>query len=76
MAYIQYKYNMWHHYHHNHLCVCFYQKVIDAENKYKLLEKEFQRYRDQQSSRPEIHLQSELNLLRLEKVSKLQKMKY
>ncbi|KAF4072204.1 hypothetical protein AMELA_G00260510 [Ameiurus melas] len=43
------------------------QQVIDAEKKYKLLEKEFQRYRDQQSTRPEIHLQSEINLLRLEK---------
>ncbi|KAK3540585.1 hypothetical protein QTP70_034343 [Hemibagrus guttatus] len=43
------------------------QQVIDAEKKYKLLEKEFQRYRDQQNTRPEIHLQSEINLLRLEK---------
>lgn len=52
------------------MCVCFYQKVIDVEKMYKLLEKEFQHYRDQQNIRPEIHLQSELNLLRLEKVSK------
>ncbi|XP_017324346.2 centrosomal protein of 120 kDa [Ictalurus punctatus] len=43
------------------------QQVIDAEKKYKLLEKEFQHYRDQQNTRPEIHLQSEINLLRLEK---------
>ncbi|MCJ8735046.1 hypothetical protein PDJAM_G00242260 [Pangasius djambal] len=43
------------------------QQVIDAEKKYKLLEKELQHYRDQQSTRPEIHLQSEINLLRLEK---------
>ncbi|XP_060787860.1 centrosomal protein of 120 kDa isoform X2 [Neoarius graeffei] len=43
------------------------QQVIDAEKKYKLLEKEFQHYRDQQNARPEIHLQSEINLLRLEK---------
>lgn len=55
---------------------CFRQKVIDAEKKYKLLEKEFQHYRDQQNTRPEIHLQSELNLLRLEKVSKWWKLKF
>ncbi|KAF7695255.1 centrosomal protein of 120 kDa [Silurus meridionalis] len=43
------------------------QQVTDAEKKYKLLENEFQHYRDQQNVRPEIHLQSEINLLRLEK---------
>ncbi|XP_062854380.1 centrosomal protein of 120 kDa isoform X2 [Trichomycterus rosablanca] len=43
------------------------QQSKDAEKKYKLLEKEFQQYRDQQNTRPEIHLQSEINLLRLEK---------
>lgn len=58
------------------VCVCFHQKIIDAEKKYKLLEKEFQHYRDQQNTRPEIHLQSEINLLRLEKVSKWRKQKY
>uniref|UniRef100_A0AAY5EK81 C2 domain-containing protein n=1 Tax=Electrophorus electricus TaxID=8005 RepID=A0AAY5EK81_ELEEL len=39
-----------------------------AEKKYKQLEKEFEQYRDQQNTRPEIRLQSEINLLRLEKV--------
>uniref|UniRef100_A0A8D2APX1 Centrosomal protein of 120 kDa n=1 Tax=Sciurus vulgaris TaxID=55149 RepID=A0A8D2APX1_SCIVU len=44
------------------------QQLNDAENKYKVLEKEFQQFKDQQSNKPEIHLQSEINLLTLEKV--------
>ncbi|XP_006167535.1 centrosomal protein of 120 kDa isoform X2 [Tupaia chinensis] len=44
------------------------QQLSDAENKYKILEKEFQQFKDQQSSKPEIRLQSEINLLTLEKV--------
>lgn len=40
----------------------------EAEHKHKQLEKEFQLYRDQQSVRPEVRLQSEINLLTLEKV--------
>ncbi|XP_055478756.1 centrosomal protein of 120 kDa isoform X2 [Psammomys obesus] len=44
------------------------QQVNDAENKYKILEKEFQQFKDQQSNKPEIRLQSEINLLTLEKV--------
>nr|XP_010337705.2 centrosomal protein of 120 kDa isoform X2 [Saimiri boliviensis boliviensis] len=44
------------------------QQLNDAENKYKILEKEFQQFKDQQSNKPEIHLQSEINLLNLEKV--------
>ncbi|XP_077200532.1 centrosomal protein of 120 kDa isoform X2 [Paroedura picta] len=43
------------------------QQIYDAENKYKGLEKEFQLYKDQQSSKPEIRLQSEINILTLEK---------
>uniref|UniRef100_A0A8B9KK18 Centrosomal protein 120 n=1 Tax=Astyanax mexicanus TaxID=7994 RepID=A0A8B9KK18_ASTMX len=43
------------------------QQLTEAEKKYKLLEKDFQQYRDQQNTQPEIRLQSELNLLRLEK---------
>ncbi|XP_072537057.1 centrosomal protein of 120 kDa isoform X2 [Salminus brasiliensis] len=43
------------------------QQLTEADKKYKLLEKDFQQYRDQQNTRPEIRLQSELNLLRLEK---------
>ncbi|XP_029366024.1 centrosomal protein of 120 kDa isoform X2 [Echeneis naucrates] len=44
------------------------QQITDAECRYKQLEKEFQVYREQQSSRPEFRLQSDLNLLTLEKV--------
>lgn len=44
------------------------QQLIDTENKYKTLEKEFQQFKDQQSNKPEVRLQSEINLLTLEKV--------
>ncbi|XP_062045241.1 centrosomal protein of 120 kDa [Lepus europaeus] len=44
------------------------QQLSDSENKYKILEKEFQQFKDQQSSKPEVRLQSEINLLTLEKV--------
>ncbi|XP_006886061.1 PREDICTED: centrosomal protein of 120 kDa [Elephantulus edwardii] len=44
------------------------QKLNEAENKFKNLEKEFQHFKDQQSNKPEIRLQSEINLLTLEKV--------
>ncbi|XP_076994919.1 centrosomal protein of 120 kDa isoform X2 [Tamandua tetradactyla] len=44
------------------------QQLNDAENKYKILEKEFQYFKDQQNNKPEIRLQSEINLLTLEKV--------
>ncbi|MFT7797369.1 centrosomal protein of 120 kDa isoform X1, partial [Arapaima gigas] len=44
------------------------QQIRDAESKYKQLEKEFQLYREQQNTKPEVRLQSEINLLSLEKV--------
>ncbi|XP_071340092.1 centrosomal protein of 120 kDa isoform X2 [Trachinotus anak] len=44
------------------------QQITDAECRYKQLEKEFQLYREQQNIRPEFRLQSEVNLLTLEKV--------
>ncbi|XP_062942881.1 centrosomal protein of 120 kDa isoform X3 [Cynocephalus volans] len=44
------------------------KQLNDGENKYKILEKEFQQFKDQQSNKPEIRLQSEINLLTLEKV--------
>ncbi|KAJ0068132.1 hypothetical protein NL108_016283, partial [Boleophthalmus pectinirostris] len=44
------------------------QQISDAEAKYKSLEKEFHLYREQQNIRPEFRLQSEINLLTLEKV--------
>ncbi|MBN3316948.1 CE120 protein, partial [Atractosteus spatula] len=43
------------------------QQLQDAEHKYRLLEKEFLLFREQQNTKPEIRLQSELNLLSLEK---------
>ncbi|NXB97625.1 CE120 protein, partial [Orthonyx spaldingii] len=45
-----------------------HQQLYEAESKYKTLEKEFQQYKEQQSSKPEIQLQSQINLLTLEKV--------
>nr|XP_040050626.1 centrosomal protein of 120 kDa-like [Gasterosteus aculeatus aculeatus] len=44
------------------------QQMSDAEARYKQLEKEFQLFREQQNVRPEFRLQSEVNLLTLEKV--------
>ncbi|NXX85989.1 CE120 protein, partial [Urocolius indicus] len=44
------------------------QRLSEAENKHKSLEKEFQQYKEQQNNKPEIQLQSEINLLTLEKV--------
>ncbi|TDH13182.1 hypothetical protein EPR50_G00055510 [Perca flavescens] len=44
------------------------QQIADGEFRYKQLEKEFQLYREQQNIRPEFRLQSEVNLLTLEKV--------
>ncbi|XP_054666205.1 centrosomal protein of 120 kDa isoform X2 [Grus americana] len=44
------------------------QQLYEAENKHKILEKEFQQYKEQQSRKPEIQLQSEINLVTLEKV--------
>lgn len=43
-------------------------QIADGESRYKQLEKEFQLYREQQNIRPEYRLQSEINLLTLEKV--------
>lgn len=44
------------------------QQLNDAENKYKILEKEYHQFKEQQSNKPEIRLQSEISLLTLEKV--------
>lgn len=43
-------------------------QIAAGESRYKQLEKEFQLYREQQNIRPEVRLQSEINLLTLEKV--------
>ncbi|XP_044302498.1 centrosomal protein of 120 kDa isoform X1 [Varanus komodoensis] len=44
-----------------------HQQLNEAQNKQKVLEKEFQQYKEQQSSKPEIRLQSEISILTLEK---------
>ncbi|XP_072288993.1 centrosomal protein of 120 kDa [Eucyclogobius newberryi] len=43
-------------------------QISELELKYKTLEREFHLYREQQNIRPEFRLQSEINLLTLEKV--------
>ena len=44
------------------------QQIADAENKVQNTEKEFGVYKEQQNTKPEVRLQSEINLLTLEKV--------
>ncbi|MBN3285778.1 CE120 protein, partial [Polyodon spathula] len=44
------------------------QQQVDAEYNCRLLEKNFLQFKDQQSTKPEVRLQSEINLLNLEKV--------
>ncbi|CAL8348305.1 unnamed protein product [Lota lota] len=44
------------------------QQIEEGESKYKCLQKEFSVFREQQHSRPEVRLQSDINLLTLEKV--------
>lgn len=58
-------------YHCFEMAKLFLIQLNDAENKYKILEKEFQQFKDQQNNKPEIRLQSEINLLTLEKVHML-----
>lgn len=51
----------------NLICSCLIQ-IADGESRYKQLEKEFQQYREQQNTKPEFRLQTEVNILSLEKV--------
>uniref|UniRef100_A0A0B6ZYD3 C2 domain-containing protein n=2 Tax=Arion vulgaris TaxID=1028688 RepID=A0A0B6ZYD3_9EUPU len=44
------------------------QDLGDSERKYKTLETEFATYRDRQTKTPEVRLQSEVNLLNMEKM--------
>ncbi|KAL5004829.1 hypothetical protein ScPMuIL_018285 [Solemya velum] len=44
------------------------QELSEAEKKYHSGEKDFQIYKEQQNTKPEVRLQSEINLLTLEKV--------
>ncbi|XP_032809390.2 centrosomal protein of 120 kDa isoform X1 [Petromyzon marinus] len=43
-------------------------QLREAEQRHKALEREFQQYHEQQNVKPEVRLQSEINLLNLEKV--------
>ncbi|XP_062828214.1 centrosomal protein of 120 kDa isoform X2 [Anolis carolinensis] len=47
--------------------VRLHQQIYEGENKLKAMEKEFQQYKQQQVSKPEIRLQSEISILTLEK---------
>ncbi|XP_049619026.1 centrosomal protein of 120 kDa [Syngnathus scovelli] len=44
------------------------KQITDWENRYKQLEKDFYHFKDQQNIKPEVRLQSEINILTLEKV--------
>ncbi|XP_054629515.1 centrosomal protein of 120 kDa isoform X4 [Dunckerocampus dactyliophorus] len=44
------------------------KQLSDAESRYKQVEKDFHVYKEQQNVRPEVRLQSEINILTLEKV--------
>ncbi|XP_019721497.1 LOW QUALITY PROTEIN: centrosomal protein of 120 kDa [Hippocampus comes] len=44
------------------------KQITDSENRYKQLEKDFHHFREQQSVKPQARLQSEINILTLEKV--------
>lgn len=44
------------------------QQITDADSKTQQVEKESVAYREQQNTKPEVRLQSEINLLTLEKV--------
>ncbi|CAF92429.1 unnamed protein product [Tetraodon nigroviridis] len=46
------------------------QQIADGKSRHKQLEKEFQQYREQQNIKPEFRLQSEVNVLTLEKVGR------
>lgn len=50
------------------LILKYKQELIDAEKKYASLEKEISLFKEQQSSKPEVRLHSEINMLTLEKV--------
>ncbi|XP_077473663.1 centrosomal protein of 120 kDa isoform X2 [Stigmatopora argus] len=44
------------------------KQITDWDNRYKQLEKDFHHFREQQNIRPEVRLQSEVNIMTLEKV--------
>ena len=52
-------------------CLLLWLQLQEADRKYRALEKEFSTFKEQLNSKPEVRLQSEINLLTLEKVSLL-----
>ncbi|XP_057709140.1 centrosomal protein of 120 kDa isoform X2 [Corythoichthys intestinalis] len=52
------------------------KQITDWENRYKQLEKDFNHFREQQNVRPEVRLQSDVNILTLEKVELKRKLDY
>ncbi|XP_077377807.1 centrosomal protein of 120 kDa isoform X2 [Festucalex cinctus] len=52
----------------NHRAALERDKITEWENRYKQLEKDFHHFREQQNVKPEVRLQSEINILTLEKV--------
>lgn len=46
----------------------FVEQIEELETKNKAHEKEFELYKEQQSAKPEVRLQSEINVITLEKV--------
>jgi centrosomal protein CEP120 len=51
------------------------KQVHECEKKYSDKEAEFLRYKEKENTRPEIRLQSELNILSLEKVNIIRQFK-
>jgi centrosomal protein CEP120 len=47
------------------------RQILDWEKRYADKEAEFARYKEREHTRPEVKLQSEINILNLEKVRKL-----
>ncbi|XP_059160002.1 centrosomal protein of 120 kDa-like [Physella acuta] len=50
------------------ICSRYKQELNESEKKYRALEKEFSLYKEQQTKTPEVRLQSEINLLNMEKL--------
>ena len=46
-------------------------QLTEMEQKYSTLDREFTSYKEQQHTKPEVRLQSEINLLTLEKVTSI-----
>ena len=47
----------------------YFVQVYEAEKRYQAKENEFMAYKEQQLTKPEVKLESEINLLKMEKVN-------